>query len=123
MRPVERGLDPNPFQDYKDARDPLIQRIGDYCSYCENALHSEIDVEHVQPKSRPPYASLVWTNFLLACGYCNSVKGDNPVAIADFFWPDADNTYRAFKYDLDRPPSVADGLTPAQQTIAQKHSN
>ena len=58
MRPVHRGNVPTDdngidieFNDYKKARDPLIHRIGDYCSYCEVALHDQVDVEHVLPKS------------------------------------------------------------------------
>lgn len=120
MRPIERGPDPGPFTDYKDARDPLIQRIGDYCSYCENVLPSEVDVEHMQPKSRPPYAALVWTNFLLACSYCNSVKGDRLIVISDHLWPDLDNTFLAFYYAVDEPPSVAGRLPDTLQVLAQR---
>ena len=58
MRPVNRRDWPKTadgneihFADYKEARDPLIRRIGDYCSYCEVCLHNSIDVEHVRPKN------------------------------------------------------------------------
>ena len=61
MRPVNRGEWPKaadgnniPFADYSAARDDLIRRIGDYCSYCEVCLHSSIAVEHVRPKKPPP---------------------------------------------------------------------
>jgi hypothetical protein len=51
MRPVIRGaipLDkgqPLVFTDYKQARDPLTRRLGDYCSYCEMPCNEGPDVE------------------------------------------------------------------------------
>jgi uncharacterized protein (TIGR02646 family) len=115
MRPVVRGVPPvddagNPvlYKDYKDARDELIRRMGDYCSYCEIALHSQIDVEHVLPKTLHPESKLKWSNFLLACGNCNSTKLNKPVVLQDFYWPDQDNTARVFVYEQDKPPQIAD---------------
>ncbi len=114
MRPVLRGDPPtdaagNPvaLTHYKDARDPLIARIGDYCSYCEVALHSTVDVEHVMPKSLNRVLTLEWSNFLIACTNCNSIKSNKPVRIADYYWPDQDNTLRAFLYERDEPPQMA----------------
>ena len=128
MRPVKRGAAPtdaagNPvvFAEYKDARDPLIKAIGDYCSYCENALHSSIDIEHVQPKKGKagrPDLELVWDNFLLACDYCNPIKGHQPIVLDDYFWPDRDNTFQAFMYVADQPPAPADGLTASDRETA-----
>lgn len=113
MRPVFRGDgplndagEPIVFRDYRDARDPLIERIGDYCSYCEVTLPSAIDVEHVLPKSRNPERALDWSNFLFACANCNSIKGSQHVALDDYYWPDQDNTMRAYHYDRDEPPQV-----------------
>lgn len=121
MRPVERGDTPTDgdgrpieFGEYADARDPLIDRIGDYCSYCEVALHSSVHVEHVRPKSRHQELEKQWTNLLLACDYCNPTKGDTDVVLDEYFWPDRDNTARAFRYDCDQPPCVAHGLTAEQ---------
>jgi len=108
------------FTDYKEARDPLIGRIGDYCSYCEVCLHSSIDVEHVQPKTHHGSLKLKWTNFLLACNICNSIKGDEDVVLNDYFWPDRDNTARVFDYDLDQPPRIKTGLDPALRPIAER---
>ena len=61
MRPVNRGAWPTdaagtniPYAHYSEARDDLISRIGDYCSYCEVCLHSSIAVEHVRPKKPQP---------------------------------------------------------------------
>jgi HNH endonuclease len=117
MRPVLRGECPKSadgtdisFSDHREARDPLISRIGDYCSYCEVCLHSSIDVEHVQPKIHHGSLKLKWTNFLLACSNCNSIKRYNDVLLNDYFWPDRDNTARAFDYDVDQPPRIKTGL-------------
>jgi hypothetical protein len=112
MRPVDRGpvplvdgVNPRVYDHYRDARDELIARIGDYCSYCEMAFPVPA-VEHVQPKSLQPGLERVWDNFLLGCTSCNSIKGDKPVTLADYYWPDAGNTARAFVYDTDEPPRV-----------------
>lgn len=116
MRPVVRGDVPvddegNPvtYADYKDARDDLIEHMGDYCSYCEVALHDQVDVEHVLPKSLNPSLAREWSNFLLACGTCNSIKGNNEVDLDDYYWPDQDNTLRAFFYEQDEPPQINSG--------------
>ncbi len=127
MRPVARGDCPKSadgtdisFGDYKEARNPLIKCIGDYCSYCEVCLHSSIDVEHVQPKSHHGSLKLKWTNFLLACSNCNSIKGHEDVVLIDYFWPDRDNTARVFDYVVDQPPQIATGLDPALRPIAER---
>jgi len=123
MRPVERGQAPvdgagNPivFAKHTDARDHLIDRIGDFCSYCENALHSQIDVEHVQPKTTAfvgrPDLSLSWENFLLACSYCNRAKWDTVINLNDYLWPDRDNTLHALVYQVDSPPQPNRQLDP-----------
>ena len=110
MRPVRRGPvpeeggKPKAYAAYNDARDDLIARLGDYCSYCELPCKEGPAVEHVQPKGGKhghPELECVWTNFLLGCRYCNGVNGHSPVAVSEFFWPDQDNTFRAFKYDVD----------------------
>jgi hypothetical protein len=107
-RPVDDAGDEVTFTDYKQARDPLIDRIGDYCSYCGISLPSQIDVEHILPKNPNPALELEWTNFLLACTNCNSIKGHKDVVLADFYWPHLDNTFRAFVYEQDLPPQVVD---------------
>jgi len=53
---------------------------------------------------------------------CNSSKGNTPISPPDYFWPDVDNTLRAFEYvrgGMVRPhPSLAPGLaSKAQATI------
>ncbi len=108
MRPVARGdvpLDkhgnPKRYRQYQNARKDLIGRLGGYCSYCEMKLDASLAVEHVQPKKHNPQLELSWFNFLLGCANCNSTKTDTNVNLADYLWPDEDNTSRAFVYSED----------------------
>lgn len=103
MRPVERGPvpvaangQPKTVSDYKDWRADLIDRLGNYCCYCNMPLHDSPQVEHVAPKSLVPSLKLDWDNMLLACGPCNSIKDDKPCATASHFLPDTHNTHLAF---------------------------
>ena len=98
MRPVERGAAPAAYSKYQDAGPDLQARLGDYCSYCERQIETNLAIEHVQPKSRVSALRTSWSNFLLACVNCNSSKGAAPVNVVDHFWPDVDNTMRAFEY-------------------------
>lgn len=98
MRPIERGAAPQAFTNYRDAYPHLISRLGDYCSYCERQIETNLAVEHVQPKDPMPALRNAWDNFLLGCVNCNSSKGDTTVALADYLWPDSENTLSAFEY-------------------------
>jgi uncharacterized protein (TIGR02646 family) len=98
MRPVDRGSAPRSYTKYQDAQADLINRIGDYCSYCERQIECNLAVEHIRPKSWVPMLRNDWSNFLLGCVNCNSCKGDKDIDIDDYFWPDADNTFLAFEY-------------------------
>ena len=98
MRPVDKGVAPRNYERYQEAGPDLQARLGDYCSYCERRIEAHLAVEHVQPKSRVPELALVWSNFLLGCVNCNSSKGDTPINLSDFVWPDVDNTLRAFEF-------------------------
>lgn len=112
MRPIVRGKRPRnldgslvKYSKYNQARGELIMRLGELCSYCEMHLDSALGVEHVMAKS-PTKANgrvmrdraLNWYNFLLSCGNCNPTKGNKEVVLADYFWPDRDNTFRALAY-------------------------
>jgi hypothetical protein len=106
MRPVERdswpmgddGL-PIRFDDYREAKPELVRRLGAYCSYCELPLDNAPTVEHKEPKFHVPHLETMWCNFLLACAYCQGCKGDTRITLNDYFWPDQDNTLRAFYYE------------------------
>jgi uncharacterized protein (TIGR02646 family) len=109
MRPVERGPvpisangQPKKVTDYKDWRADLIDRLGNYCCYCNMPLYDSPQVEHVAPKSLVTSRKLDWDNMLLACGACNSIKNDNPCSPASHFIPDTHNTHLAFAY-VTRP--------------------
>ena len=98
MRPVDKGAAPADYVKYQDAGPDLQERLGDYCSYCERQIETNLAVEHVQPKSVVPGLVRDWDNLLLACTNCNSTKGATPIQLVDYFWPDVDNTLRAFEY-------------------------
>ena len=105
MRPVRRGGMPVPggFSNYRDAFPHLVGRLGMYCSYCERRIPTGLAVEHMQPKSLVAYAHLEWewTNFLLACVNCNSVKGFQDINLDKYVWPDRDDTFAIFEYTDD----------------------
>jgi hypothetical protein len=117
MRPVRRGASPlaNDFAEYRDAFPYLVGHLGDYCSYCEREIRTQLAVEHVQPKALAQYAHLVgrWENFLLGCVNCNSTKLDKDVDPRTVLLPDRDNTFAAIEYTADgkvrpAPASPAD---------------
>lgn len=98
MRPVDKGVSPQAYTDYGQARHDLAQRIGYYCSYCEMKVFNSIEVEHILPQNQGG-TILSWSNFLLSCKYCNTIKSDHNNNITDYFWPDRDNTDLVFDYD------------------------
>lgn len=119
MRPIDRGAtprnedgEPKEFSEYSRARKDLIDRLGDYCSYCGTRLPASLAIEHVRPKGSNPDLRLKWDNFLLACTNCNSTKGPEDVVLDEYFWPDSDNTFRAFVYTegglIEVNPSLSD---------------
>lgn len=119
MRPVLKGANPIDengnviiFTRYARSRRYLIDRIGEYCSYCERKIEANLAVEHVQPKDTNPNLSLEWSNFLLGCTNCNSTKGNKQVTLDDFVWPDIDNTFNYFEYNetgiVNIPFSIVD---------------
>jgi len=119
MRPVERGPAPRTYAKYGDAIEDLEARLDIYCSYCERRLPTSLAVEHVVPKDLSPELETEWTNFLLGCTNCNSVKGAKPVDVSDFLWPDRDNTFLAFTYVKGGFVSLADNLSETQKVQAQ----
>ncbi len=101
MRPVDKGDDLGEFKPYTNAQQPLVERLGEYCSYCERWIASGIHVEHKKPKNDYPEDKYRWSNFLLSCGNCNSGKGHGELNLDDYLWADSDNTFRAFVYDSE----------------------
>ena len=119
MRPIERGPAPQTYARYQDAIVALEAQLGIYCSYCERRLPTSLAVEHILPKSLKPDLETEWTNFLLACTNCNSVKGDKDINLENYLWPDSDNTFLAFTYAKGGFIHLADDMNSEQSTKAQ----
>lgn len=101
MRPVDRGIAPRVYANYKDADQDLKNRLGSYCSYCERRIATNLAVEHILPKDpNLGFADLrnTWSNFLLACVNCNSAKLTKVITFNDYVLPDRDNTFECFEY-------------------------
>jgi uncharacterized protein (TIGR02646 family) len=120
MRPVEKGEAPHAFADYPEALPYLAERLGNYCSYCERRISNQLAVEHVQPKRHHEDLRLEWRNFLLACTNCNSTKGSQDLALEDYYWPDVDNTARAFTYREEGIVQVSTALSDDKRERAQR---
>lgn len=120
MRAVNKGNvplvngHPKVVSDYKDWRQDLLERIGNYCCYCNMRLNDSPQVEHVVPKN--PQAGhaagslLDWDNMLLACGPCNREKSNKPVSNNTHYLPDFHNTQIVFEYFVKPHPSKADRI-------------
>jgi hypothetical protein len=67
-----------------------------------------------------PHLEKDWNNFLLACTNCNSTKGYKKIVLADYYWPDRDNTFRAFIYLQGGIVRVNPNLTDFEQHQALK---
>lgn len=127
MRPVDKGpwpIDPGTGQQkkyspYGTAKRDLLNRLGHYCSYCEQNLPGGAEVEHIQPKSLVPALMEDWDNFLLGCKNCNTVKGNKTVDVNDYYWPDKHNTSLIFTCNKAGVIEPAANLTPAQKILAQ----
>lgn len=124
MRPVRRGDSPrsDDFEHYEDAKPELVSRLGMYCSYCERRVSTLLAVEHMEPKggdyAKPELAGR-WSNFLLACTNCNACKGSKPIDFSGLMFPDRDNTYVAFTYEMDGTVAPSAALSDANQQKAR----
>ncbi|CAM2070565.1 TIGR02646 family protein [Sulfidibacter corallicola] len=116
MRPVDKGSSPcASFSEYGDAKPYLLERLGNYCSYCEIhiALNANIAVEHMEAKAYKPNLKREWSNFLISCTMCNSMKsakdgrplghekGPRDFDKNLYLWPDEHDTWNAFRYLKD----------------------
>jgi len=125
MRPIDKGGwpeingQPVVFTRYQYAKGYLFDRVGQYCSYCEQHIPAMGAVEHVTPKSIAPDREFEWDNFLLSCVNCNSVKLATPINIDDYFWPDRHNTLLVIKYDETGIPKPMDNLPSPEKTKAE----
>lgn len=100
MRAVDKGKSPySILKQYQDAYPYLAEKLGEYCSYCEMRVTTNLAVEHKESKNSG--GSLCgWDNLLLACTYCNSRKGEKVKLHQKgrWIWPDEDDTNSAFRY-------------------------
>ena len=97
---------------YQEALHPLINRIGNYCCYCERKCISHLAIEHKCPKDVKDNWNLIldWHNFLLSCPACNSKKGNSHIVRSNIFtilFPDKDNTYHIFSYKEEKNYSAS----------------
>lgn len=122
MRPVDKGGATQTYNVYQDARNNLCEKIGWYCSYCEMVIRNMPEVEHVIPVNQGG-PELDWSNFLVSCKYCNVNKKDHNTGRANYFWPDQDNTLRAFIYKQGFPIEPAQSLNSYQKKVAQATVN
>ncbi|MCW3055962.1 MAG: hypothetical protein JWN14_5132 [Chthonomonadales bacterium] len=122
LRPVDKGMDPDTlFTKYEDARGDLIERLGEYCSFCEMHCDADLAVEHKLPKVylKNHSLTLAWINFLLVCRNCNSTKGRKDIALQELLWPDTENTFYALIYGPDAMIRVNPALDPQETQRAQ----
>lgn len=92
---------------YQGAGPFLLATLGEYCSYCESWLSTQVAVEHVAPKSQFPMYSCSWDNFLIACTACNSNKNARPSRAQAYAWaqtpllpsPGEVDCYSALRYN------------------------
>ncbi len=126
MRPVTKATVVNAtYNPYQLAKPDLVDNLGLFCSYCEEAYHMERDlqVEHVQPKGLPQYAHLEneWSNFLLSCQTCNGAdnKDTKDVVLSEVHLPHLNNTYKSLEYRAGGVVMVNPALTGDSQRHAQ----
>jgi len=104
----ERHFNDHP-RAYRKAKPDLLARLGGYCSYCERV--GDLHVEHIVPKEKSPDLIGEWSNFLLGCSNCNSIKRDRNDSRHGYIWPDTDDTEVAFEYLVDGIVRVRPGLS------------
>lgn len=103
MRPLNKRMftaHKPQYKPYGSAKNDLMQAIGSYCSYCERHSYScGIDVEHIRHKSQNANRVYLWSNFLLACKNCNSVKGVS--GVNSMYFPTVSDTFSILSYCWD----------------------
>jgi uncharacterized protein (TIGR02646 family) len=117
VRPVDKGAYSQAINHWSEARDPLIERIHDYCCYCERPCDPQ--VEHVEPKSIYPDKALDWDNFILGCLYCNPIKGDTDTLAKPYLFPHTHNTAHAYIYSEDGRVLISDALLQGERVAAE----
>lgn len=135
MRPIYKGACPQvggidkQVKAYRDWRKDLIDRIGEYCVYCNMKITQSLQVEHVIPKvpvvGAVAGALLDWDNMLLACGPCNRAKWNYPCNDTLYYLPESHNTHLPFQikaHATHKDAAIvtpAAGMTPSQEQKAK----
>jgi uncharacterized protein (TIGR02646 family) len=59
-------------------KDALLSIFNHCCAYCEKRTSQTDPIEHFRPKKEDayPWLGVAWSNFLMACGDCNTFKRD-----------------------------------------------
>lgn len=124
MRPVNRGSIPKNedgtdkvYTSYGQAKDDLRERLSSFCSYCEMNIDNQPDIEHVSPKSKNPNLLNEWSNFLLGCKTCNTIKDNNNDSRDGYVFPDIQNTSFLFEYS-ENDVKVKDNLSEDIKVLA-----
>lgn len=124
MRPINRGLIPKNedgtdkvYTSYGQAKDDLRERLSSFCSYCEMNIDNQPDIEHVSPKSKNPNLLNEWSNFLLGCKTCNTIKDNNNDSRDGYVFPDIQNTSFLFVYS-ENDVKVKDNLSADIEVLA-----
>lgn len=111
------------FTDWTRAIPPLVERTGPYCHLCEMRVTNPIAIEHLFFKDGYPRLKDHWNNFLLACYYCNSRKGNKRLLAPyrkKYFWPHLHNTITKFEYPVDGSVRPKSDLSSYDQECAQR---
>ncbi|SHM67983.1 HNH endonuclease [Flavobacterium chilense] len=102
MRPVNKlryTTNQIEYKPYGNAKPFLIDAIGKYCSFCEReGFSSSLDVEHIEYKDTHRDKEFLWSNFLLACKNCNSIKGTTEIIFENIILPHLQDTFSPFEY-------------------------
>lgn len=110
------------YEDYGDAKLPLVGNIDRYCSYCESLREIDaLEIEHRVARHNGG-SETAWDNFLLCCKVCNTVKSTQDVG-DDFHWPHQNNTLLGFIYEEDGRVKVNPELPEMSKERAQNLYN
>lgn len=110
------------YDEYGDAKLPLVGNIDRYCSYCEGLREIDaLEVEH-RVAINNGGSETAWDNFLLCCKVCNTVKSTQNVG--EFFhWPHLNNTLLDFVYEQDGRVKVKPELPELSKVKAENLYN
>lgn len=75
VRYYRAGRGPKPQDDRWRTFQPYLSKAFSHiCGYCEEICKG--DVDHFKPKTRYPEGVYQWSNWVLACPFCNNSKGE-----------------------------------------------